>query len=575
MIRIALAQLNPTVGDLQGNVALIRDAIRRAKDLAVDLIAFPELVITGYPADDLLLNKTFILDAESALIDLARSTHGITTIIGCPQGRGAELYNAAAIASQGVIRGAYRKHHLPNYGVFDERRFFKRGEGILLGRLGGVTFGVTICEDLWESRGPYAACAAAGASIVININASPYHAGKGRERRELLSRRAAEGTTGLAYVNAVGGNDELVFDGQSMVVDAKGELIARAKQFEPDLLVFDWEQEWGQNEAGQAQTPPDTGQAPAEPVRIIELGPGSPQTKPSMETVVAEELPQDAEIYQALVLGVRDYLGKNGFKQALVGISGGIDSALTAAIASDALGAGNVLGVSNPSEFTSQESIDGAEELARNLGIELVTLPIDDPFQNMLKTLDPILGGGPAGITEQNLQARIRGMLWMAISNKTGRLVLSTGNKSELATGYATLYGDMAGGFAVLKDVSKTRVYRLSFYRNSVSRVIPQSIINRPPTAELARGQLDTDSLPPYAVLDPILEAYLEQGASIDEIAKKGVNRKLIRDVIKMVDRAEYKRRQAPPGIKITPRAFGRDRRVPITNRYRSSAGLS
>jgi NAD+ synthase (glutamine-hydrolysing) len=471
------------------------------------------------------------------------------------------LFSAAAVLADGRIQGIYRKHHLPNYGVFDEKRFFTSGDEILLAKRGGALFGLTVCEDLWLEQGPHVACAAAGAGVVININASPYHAGKGRMRYDLLSRRARQNGIAIAYVNTVGGADEVIFDGQSCAVDSDGSLIARAAQFEEELLVFDFDPDGPPEQEAQLE---EIG----EPVTVVDLGSGSTDRSYTPARIVPE-LGEEAEVYSALRLGVRDYMAKNGFRQALVGISGGIDSALTATIATDAIGAGNVLGISNPSEFTASQSMQDAKQLAQNLGIELVTLPIGQALESMRRTLTSEFPGADEGVTDQNLQSRIRGTLWMAVSNLTGRLVLSTGNKSEMAVGYATLYGDMAGGFAVLKDVPKTLVYRLAWWRNSVGEVIPASIIERPPTAELARDQLDTDSLPPYDILDPILRAYVEEDLCVDEIAALGFDRDLVKRIAGMVDRAEYKRRQSAPGIKITHRAFGRDRRLPITNRYR------
>lgn len=561
MIRIALAQVNPTIGDLPGNAEIVAKYIAMAKGAGADLVAFPEMVISGYPPDDLLLKKSFLRDNRQALESLAASTYGIAALVGCVHTEGGHLYNAAALLANGGIQAIYKKHHLPNYGVFDEKRFFTPGEGILLGRLGGGLFGVTVCEDLWLEEGPHVACAAAGAGLVININASPYHAGKGRMRYELLSRRARENGIAIAYVNSVGGADEVIFDGQSCVVASDGSLIARAAQFEEELLVFNFEP----GKVPESDVPFDEVR---EPVTVIDLDSGSTDSGYTPPRI-APELDEEPEVYSALRLGVRDYMAKNGFKQSLVGISGGIDSALTAAIATDAIGAENVLGISNPSEFTATQSMQDAKQLAQNLGIELVTLPIRQALDAMRGTLTSEFPGANQGVTDQNLQARIRGNLWMAVSNLTGRLVLSTGNKSEMAVGYATLYGDMAGGFAVLKDVPKTLVYRLAAWRNSQGEVIPAAIIERPPTAELAANQLDTDSLPPYDVLDPILKAYVEEDLCVDEIAALGFDRDLVKRIAAMVDRAEYKRRQSAPGIKITHRAFGRDRRLPITNRYR------
>ena len=574
MIRIALAQVNPTIGDLTGNAALVSRFIEQARDAGADVVAFPELVITGYPPDDLLLKRTFLRDSRRALEEVAAAATGISAIIGCTDEKDDRIFNSAALCAGGRIKGMYHKHHLPNYGVFDERRFFEAGEDIVLAEVGELILGVTVCEDLWLENGPHVDCAAAGASIVININASPYHAGKGRERLDLLARRARQNAIPFAYVNSVGGGDEVIFDGQSLMVSADGGLVARAGQFAEELLLFDFDPEvpvplkdWDPGEAHPSAHA--TSDSEHGTVIVVDM---SSEPRPHPEPLVpriAPELEPEAEVYGALVVGVRDYMDKNGFRRALVGISGGIDSALTAAIACDAIGPGNVLGISNPSEFTSSQSTQDAKQLAENLGFELVTLPIGLPLAAMRRTLNEHFPSSEYSIADQNLQARIRGNLWMYVSNLTGRLVLSTGNKSEMAVGYATLYGDMAGGFAVLKDVPKTLVYRLSAWRNRDSEAIPAAILERPPTAELAPGQLDTDSLPPYEVLDPILKGYVEDNLGIDEIAGQGFDRQTVKRVARMVDRAEYKRRQAPPGIKVTSRAFGRDRRLPITNRYR------
>jgi NAD+ synthase (glutamine-hydrolysing) len=534
-VRIALAQINPTVGDLDGNRCLIERAIADAMAAGADLVALPELAVTGYPPEDLVLRPSFVADNLRTLENLAPVATGITAVVGFVDRDGERIFNAAAVIAGGRVQGVYHKHLLPNYGVFDEKRYFTPGDDILISEVAGLRYGVTICEDIWSPDGPHAACAAAGAELIVNINGSPYHMGKGRERQRLLANRARENHVAFAYVNMVGGQDELVFDGQSCAFDATGLLLARGPQFVEDLLVYD---------------------LAADPSRAA-AGP------------VAPEMGSAEEVYAALVLGVRDYFTKNGFEGACLGLSGGIDSSLTATVAADALGPGNVLGVLMPSEYTSQESLTGAQGLAAALEIPTVTLPIHDAYEVMLKILDPVFAGTEPGLAEENLQSRIRGNLLMAISNKTGRLVLSTGNKSELSTGYATLYGDMAGGFAVLKDVPKTLVYDLSRWRNRRSEVIPQEVIDRPPTAELRANQLDSDSLPPYDVLDPILQAYVEGDRSPEEIVAGGFPADVVQRVVEMVDRAEYKRRQAPPGVKITRRAFGRDRRPPITNRYR------
>lgn len=562
MLRLALAQIASSVGDLSGNTRLILSVTDEALKAGADLVAFPELALPGYPPEDLLLRKDFLVDQLRALHEIAAQVNEVAVIVGFVEVEGKSLYNAAAVIQDRKVQGIYRKHHLPNYGVFDERRYFQEGTGVLLGSIGGESFGVTICEDLWEADGPHRACVDAGAKFVVNINASPYHMGKGRERQELLAVRAREHGVPFAYVNTVGGQDELVFDGQSSVVNGEGSTIARAMQFEQELLVMDLDL----GSAGSRQA--NRGAGGGEALTILNLTPSS-KFKPGLDVRIASELAPEAEAYAALVVGVRDYLRKNGFSEAIVGLSGGIDSALTAAIAVDALGAVNVLGVSNPSEYTSSRSRGLAAELASKLGIRLLTIPIEAPFEVLKDSLSDAFQGAEEDVTEENMQARLRGLIWMAISNKTGRIVLSTGNKSEMAVGYATLYGDMAGGLAVLKDIPKTLVYRLARWRNTLKEVIPVAIIDRPPTAELRHDQLDTDSLPPYEVLDPILEAYVEDDLSIDEIAARGFDREEVARIAKMVDKAEYKRRQAPPGIKITDRAFGRDRRLPISNLYR------
>ncbi len=576
MVRIALAQLNPTIGDLSGNTALVQRYIEQARSRAADVVTFPELVITGYPPDDLLLKKSFLADSRRSLEAIAASTSGIAVIVGCVDEQDGRLYNAAALLEGGQIKGMYHKHHLPNYGVFDERRYFSSGTDIVLVEVGEVTLGVTVCEDLWLENGPLVDCAAAGASIVINLNASPYHAGKGKERLKLLSRRSGENQIAIAYVNCVGGGDEVIFDGQSAVVSADGRLMARAGQFTEELLVFDFDpdsqssaDDWEPSDDGLSVGSGVSGEEKSGTVIVVDLNTDPKPPPEPVEPTIAPELDPAAEVYGALVLGVRDYMGKNGFEKGLVGISGGIDSALTAAIAADAIGAEHVLGICNPSEFTSSQSTQDAKQLAENLGFELITMPIGLALAAMRRTLEDEFPDSEYSVADQNLQARIRGNLWMFVSNRTGRLVLSTGNKSELAVGYATLYGDMAGGFAVLKDVPKTLVYELASWRNTQGEVIPSSILERPPTAELAPGQLDTDSLPPYEILDPILKAYVEDFLGIDEVAALGYDREMVKRVARMVDQAEYKRRQAAPGIKVTSRAFGRDRRLPITNRYR------
>lgn len=573
MVRLALAQVNPAIGDLGGNSALILRYIEQAKSSGVDVIAFPEMVITGYPPDDLLLKSSFVADSRAALDSIAASTMGISAVIGFVDRVNGRLYNAAALVGDGRVKGVYHKHHLPNYGVFDERRYFSSGDEVVLAEIDGLTFGVTVCEDLWLENGPHVDCAEAGAQLIININASPFHAGKGAERLGLLTRRARGNGVAVAYVNCVGGGDEVIFDGQSMVVSADGKLIARAGQFSEELLIFDFDPD---GEEG-ARVPEPEGvlieqvadEMGAGTVVVVDLDWRPAPDRVPIEPKIAPELDPIGEVYGALVLGVRDYMAKNGFREAVIGISGGVDSALTAAIAVDAIGPENVLGLSNPSEFTSSQSTQDAKQLAENLGFKLITLPIGIPLASLRRTLAEEFEETEFSVADQNLQARIRGNLWMYVSNSTGRLLLSTGNKSEMAVGYATLYGDMAGGFAVLKDVPKTLVYKLSGWRNALGEAIPPAILDRPPTAELAPDQLDTDSLPPYELLDPILKEYVENHLGIDEIAALGYDRPMVKRVAEMVDRAEYKRRQSPPGIKVTSRAFGRDRRLPITNRYR------
>ena len=557
-IRLAMAQINPTVGDLRGNTSRIIEYIDRARDQEADIVAFPELAVTGYPPEDLVLKPQFVRDNMECVARISAASDGITAVFGyLDDSSGSRrdagddftpaatrVYNAAGLACGGRLAGVYHKVHLPNYGVFDEDRYFMPGEGSPVYPVAGAAVGITICEDIWYPDGPIAEQSRAGARLIVNINGSPFHAGRRVERERMLSQRAAANGVFLAYVNMVGGQDELVFDGGSMLLGPRGRLIARARQFEEDLLVVD-----------------------------LDLDDSSPDTEAhGAGTASAPTVYHgDGEVYAALLLGTRDYVRKCGFDRVLVAMSGGIDSSLVAAIASDALGPENVVGVSMPSRFSSEGSVLDARALAGNLGIELREIPIEDGFSVFMDALEPHFDSTGWGIAEENLQSRIRGNLIMALSNKFGWLVLTTGNKSEMATGYATIYGDMAGGFAVIKDVPKLLVYRLARYRNSLGEkpVIPQSVIEKPPSAELRPGQKDEDSLPPYPVLDPILEAYVEEDRSFDEIVEAGFEPDVVRRVVSLVDRSEYKRRQAPPGIKITPRNFGRGRRMPIANRYR------
>ena len=584
--RIAMVQMNPTVGDLDGNVRRIIGWLREANKANPDLVVFPELAITGYPPEDLLLKPQFVADNRRALSEVIRACRDCVAVVGyvgqgsptglregaasvLPAGRH-ELYNAAAVVADQRLAATYAKWYLPNYGVFDESRYFNPGRRLPLVTVKGTVVGVNICEDIWLPEGPTRGQANAGAEVIVNINASPFHVGKSRTREQMLATRARDNRVILTYTNTVGGQDELVFDGNSVVMDQTGEVIARANGFVEDLLVVDLNVEAVARTRAAEGRKPGLSRKAAAPIDRIVLK-GRPQARRARIVASIERLadPLD-EVYRALTLGVRDYVTKNGFKQAVIGLSGGIDSALTAVIAVDALGPDNVLGVFMPSPYTSRESREDTQELVRRLGIEWKTLPITPPFQSYLETLKPAFAGTNVDTTEENLQARIRGNLLMALSNKFGHLVLTTGNKSEMSVGYATLYGDMAGGFAVIKDVPKTMVYELAKRRNGGrNAVIPKRIIDRAPTAELRPDQKDEDSLPPYPVLDPILKAYVEDDRSVEEMVEMGFARKTVMRVVGLVDRSEYKRRQAPVGIKITHRGLGKDRRMPITNKYR------
>ena len=566
--------MNPTVGDLPGNARRVIEFIEQAREKGADIVAFPELVLTGYPPEDLLLRPDFIDQNQAALEEVTRATKGITAIVGFAQ-RAEDVYNAAAIAHDGEVAGIVQKSHLPNYAVFDEVRYFRPGRNPFVLKRGPLTFGVNICEDIWFPSSQTQLAVAADAQLVINLSSSPFHGGKSIARDRMLATRASDGVSMVAFVNTVGGQDELVFDGNSRVFGPRGDTLARAKAFEEDLLLFDVDL----NEVFSARLKDprsrDASQReePGEELPVVELRPVPELSRPALPPRVIETPAGAEEIYQALVLGTRDYVRKNGFERVVLGLSGGIDSALTASVAVDALGAKNVTGVSMPSPINSPISSEDAAALARNCGIDYLTLPIADEMEAYRKTLHPVFEKKSEDVTEENLQSRIRGNLLMALSNKFGWLVLTTGNKSEYATGYTTLYGDMAGGFAVLKDVPKTLVLELARHRNARGpdgSWIPARTIQRPPTAELRHGQMDTDSLPPYEVLDPILKAYVEEDWEVDRIVSMGHDRALVQRVIKMVDRAEYKRRQAPPGIRITPRALGKDRRLPITNRHQA-----
>jgi len=573
-LRIGMAQINTTVGDFAGNTAKILAAVEQARTLNADIIAFPELAICGYPPEDLLLKPQFIEENQRALKKVAKDSSGITAVVGFVDAE-KDIYNAAAVLHDGRLVGIYRKAYLPNYGVFDEDRYFRAGSTCPVYTIAGVTVGVNICEDIWYEGGPATAQACAGAEVVINISASPYHAGRGNLRERMLTTRATDNVAVFVYVNLVGGQDELVFDGNSIILDEKGRLLARGKQFEEDLIVCDLDVEsvfrarlhdprWRKEPANLGNQRWQTTNVVVSEEPIVEAKPPLPQRE-----IQVRGLP--GEVYDALVLGTRDYIHKNGFEKVVIGLSGGIDSTLVATVAVDALGQSNVIGVAMPSRYSSAGSISDAELLSKNLGIRLLTIPIEPAFQAYLDMLKDTLAGTQPDVTEENIQARIRGNILMALSNKFGWIVLTTGNKSEYATGYTTLYGDMAGGFAVIKDVPKTLVKELSIYRNSLtgSELIPSSIINKPPSAELRPDQRDIDSLPPYEILDPILTAYVEEDKSIEQIVGMGCDEAAVRKAAQLVDRSEYKRRQAPPGVKITPRAFGRDRRLPITNRFR------
>ena len=576
-LRIALAQINPSVGDLAGNTAQIVAAIDRAATRQVQLLCFPELALTGYPPEDLLLKPNFIRDTRIALDDVIAATAAhtdLTIIVGFVE-REEDLYNAAAVVHRGALAGVYHKHFLPNYGVFDENRYFQAGQGTPIFLINGVKVGVNICEDIWYPTGPATLQGYAGAEVLANISASPFHCGKRTGRERMLATRASDTGSFVAYVNLVGGQDELVFDGGSCIFDHRGDLIARAPSFVEDLLVTDLDIE---GVFQQRLHDPRLRKARLESADSVQTIVVSPQTSTQrtgrdlapVPTNITLPMSDTEEIYSALVLGTRDYVTKNGFREAVLGLSGGIDSALTAVIAVDALGADRVHGVLLPSQFSSQGSIDDARELAENLGIQTEQLPIQASVDALLTTLAHPLAEVPFGIAQENLQARTRGVLLMALSNAFNWLVLTTGNKSEMAVGYATLYGDMAGGFAVLKDVWKTVVYQLARARNarSATPLIPVATLEKPPSAELRPDQRDTDSLPAYDRLDPLLQAYVEGDHSLDEIVALGFPVEEVRRVLRLVDHSEYKRRQSAPGVKVTMRAFGRDRRLPLTSGY-------
>ncbi len=543
-LRVVLAQINPTVGDLRGNLEKILRFIDRAKETKADLIVFPELAVTGYPPEDLLLKPQFILDNLKVLSQIEKKVHDFGVVVGFVSKKKDKIYNSAAFITEGKTKFICDKVIFPDYGVFDEKRYFEEGKVSPVFDFKGAKIGINIGEDIWHAGGPCTKQLKKGkAEIIININASPYYAGKFKDRVKMLRERVKEGKAYVVYVNMVGGQDELIFDGGSLVFDPAGKLIAMGPQFEEDLVIVDLPLK-GKKE------------------KIVQL-------KPPIKKIHVKPLTSEEEVYKALKLAVRDYVRKNSFKKVVIGLSGGIDSGLTSCIAADALGAENVNCVFMPFRYTSERSKNDALSLVKNLGVNLIELPIDSVFDSYLSTLSSQFRDRGRDVTEENLQARIRGNTLMALSNKFGWLTLATGNKSEMSVGYATLYGDMAGGYAVLKDIPKTFVYKLAHSRNLKGEVIPKSMIEREPTAELKPGQKDQDVLPPYNILDPIIELYVVENKSFKEIVRKGFSSEIVRKVIRMIDRSEYKRRQSPPGPKITRRAFGKDWRLPITNLYK------
>ena len=568
-LRLALAQINPTVGAIDANVELISASIGSARAAGADVVLLPELALTGYPPEDLLLKRHFLDAADAALETLAAEADGIVVLVGCPHRRHG-LHNGLAVLADGEVRAVYRKVLLPNYGVFDERRYFESGPAAELIEVNGVAIGLTVCEDIWFAGPPASSEARAGAGLILNASASPYHRGKGMARERLVADRARENGVTVALCNMVGGQDELVFDGHSVVVDAEGRTLARGAQFEPELLVCD------------LLLPPagGAGEPPERPVELIARLETSSPAEPAADRGaaasaepphLARSLGDIEEVYSALRLGLADYVAKNGFQRVVLGLSGGIDSALVALLAADALGGDRVTSVVMPSPHSSQATQSDARTIARNLGTELIEIEIGPLMEDYRLALSPRFGEGGPGLAEENLQARIRGNLIMALSNRFGWLPLATGNKSEMSVGYATLYGDMAGGFALIKDVPKTLVFELVRDRNSRAAgepPVPDEVVERPPSAELRPDQLDTDSLPPYEILDRALAEYVERDGGRESMIAAGIDAKVAEHVIGLVDRAEYKRRQAPPGVKITPKSFGRDRRMPITNRF-------
>jgi NAD+ synthase (glutamine-hydrolysing) len=574
LLRVGIAQINSTVGDLSGNTKKITQSIDQAKSLGVDLLTFPELAITGYPPEDLLLKPQFIKQNRECLNKIIEHSSDIAVVVGFVDSDG-DIYNTAAVLYNKKLVGVYHKFYLPNYGVFDENRYFQAGREYPVFIIYGIGIGITICEDMWYEAGPAIVQAYAGATVLINISASPYHAGKGLFRERMLATRASDSIAIIVHNNLVGGQDELVFDGSSLIINEKGEVVARGKQFEEDFVVADLDVE--SVFRSQLHDPRRRKETPRirdklEEATKIEISSEYPAiARPPLPPIRVDRLDELAEVYQALALGTRDYVHKNGFEKVVIGLSGGVDSSLVAAIATDAIGAENVIGVSMPSRYSSPGSKSDAESLARNLGIQFKVIPIEKAFSSYLETLAEPFKDTQPDVTEENIQARVRGNILFALSNKFGWLVLACSNKSETATGYTTLYGDMAGGFIPLKDVPKTLVLGLARYKNRQvgKEVIPSAVLTKAPSAELRPDQKDTDTLPPYDILDPILKAYVEDDVTIDQIIAMGFDRDIVTKVARLVDRNEYKRRQAAPGIKITPRDFGRDRRLPITNKFK------
>ena len=568
-MRLALAQLDTVVGDLHGNRDKILSSLEVARAAEADLVLFPELAVTGYPPEDLLLRPGFVTAARRALDEIARATDGIVALVGTPW-FDRDLANACAVCADGELRAIYRKHYLPNYGVFDEHRYFAEGRELVLLQLGDVFVGPTICEDIWQPGPPATDLALAGAQLLVNVSASPFHVGKAEEREEMLVTRARDSSSYLAFCNLVGGQDELVFDGHSVVLDDSGDVVARAPGFQEALLVVDVEPAFAMgrrlSDVRRRELERSRGTVPEFELVGLEAPRGHEKTREGEVVPFASELEQ---MRLALTLGLRDYVDKNGFDEIVVGVSGGIDSAVTAALCVDALGAERVHCVSMPSRYSSEGTRADARRLAENLGLQFREIPIEDVAEAFHSTLEKATGEALAGLAAENLQARVRGTLLMALSNAYGWLVVSTGNKSELAVGYSTLYGDMVGGFALLKDVLKTDVFRLARYLNERAgrELVPTSTIERAPSAELREDQRDEDSIPVYADLDPVLEAYVELDRSREELLAE-FDADVVERALALVDRAEYKRRQAPPGVKLRPKAFGRDRRTPITNRW-------